>query len=115
MDDSTGEETLDDEGITDETEIATNDPLNLVEMNATESWISFENLPEKGNTIAHITNANGEELFAKTVNTKKASIAVNRLPNELLFVTLIYKNYRKAFDINRAKREEAAQKNKPAQ
>jgi hypothetical protein len=84
-------------------------------MNVTDSVITFENLPDKGSMMAHITNTNGEEIFARSLNARKPSIRVHRLPNDLFYVTLVYKSDRKAFELNRAEKETKSQKNKPAQ
>lgn len=75
--------------------------LEDVAMEATDSTVVFDNLPAKGNVSAHITNAAGEELDTKAVSTKKPYFGVKRLPKGIYFVTLTYKNQRKAFELNR--------------
>ena len=77
--------------------------LQDVTMDITDSVLTFEHLPEKGNIIAHITSSGGDVMLTKTINAKKTSLSVKNFSKDLFFVTLTYKNFRKAFELNRAK------------
>jgi len=83
--------------------------LENVAMEMTDSTVVFDNLPEKGNVSAHLTSAAGDELATKVISTKKPYFSIRRLPEGLYFVTLTYKEKRRAFEL---KRENEKQKSK---
>lgn len=104
-DDSTADDgtALDDE----ETEVTNSnaDPLADISMTTTDSMVTFDGVPEKGNFTAHITTADGEEIETRMVNAKKTSFPVRRLPKQLFFITLTHRKYRKAFELNRSEEQ----------
>ena len=81
------------------------DPLTDISMTASDSTVTFDGVPEKGNFTAHITTADGEEIETRMVNAKRLSFPVRRLPKQLFFVTLTYRKYRKAFELNRSEEQ----------
>jgi len=101
------EDSTADEGVADddeedtETEHTIMTSLEDVAMEATDSTVVFDNLPVKGSVPAHVTNAAGEELYTKAVSSKRPYFGIRRLPKGLYFVTLTYKNQRKAFELHR--------------
>lgn len=93
-----GDEEYEEEG----TVTAAEDPFDAISMDATDSLLSFDNLPEKGNVVAFITDSNGEEISAKDINPRKNEIDIHKLPKDLLYVTLTFRNKRKAFTLDRS-------------
>lgn len=81
------------------------DPLADISMTISDSMVTFDGVPEKGNITAHITTADGEEIETRMVNARKLSFPIHRLPKQLFFVTLTYRKYRKAFELNRGEEQ----------
>jgi hypothetical protein len=103
--DTSGVETSDADELEDVNEKSPSaDDLSTVTMSVTDSLLSFENLPEKGMVTAYITNAAGEEIAVRNLRADRSGIAVGRLPHDLFFVTLTYRKYRKAFELNRSEK-----------
>lgn len=103
--DTSGVETSDADELEEASEKSPDgDELSSVTMSVTDSLLSFENLPEKGSVTAYITNAAGEELAVRNLRPDRSGIAIGRLPRDLFFVTLTFKKYRKAFELNRSEK-----------
>lgn len=80
------------------------DPLGRITIEITDSAASFGNVPDLKTLRAHITNSDGEELEAQRITKVQNSMDVHDLPRGLFFITLTYKNYRKAFTLDRSEK-----------
>lgn len=73
------------------------------QMDISNSFISFSNLPEMSKTYcAMITNGEGEFIKQKRISPDDNQVSVSRLGKGLYFVTIVYKNKgQKTFVMNR--------------
>lgn len=76
--------------------------MEYITMDMQEDKIFFSNLPDMAITM-HITDGNGNELFARKLSRKNNFADIKRLKKGLHFVTLLSDNTgsRKSFTLNR--------------
>lgn len=86
-----------------------------ITLDATDSLLRFSNLPQKMRIALRITDAYGQELVARMVNDKRATLGVKNLPHDLLYITLLHGTRRKTFMLDRSVKAEARPTSKKKQ
>lgn len=94
------------DSISDDNEIVVNPDaeaeanLEKTTMEVTDEEVVFDHLPSRLVT-AHITDADGELLLSKSVSNTENIIGIKRLTAGIFYITLIYKDHRRGFTIER--------------
>ena len=94
------------DSISDDNEIVTRPDasaiadLNGATIEVTDDEVIFDGLPDRLVTV-HLTDADGELLLSRSISNMKNTIGIKRLGAGVFYITLIYKEDRRNFTIER--------------